>query len=113
MSTNEVRNIIFQKTGTYIETANGPIHIGSPDEFSSVIEELNSIFCDLDSRYSIEDKQRNDRILEMAIKQIQKNSSLRRRIISAVKAGGISAFEQALNHPAASFFINAIKDWKS
>jgi hypothetical protein len=33
--------------------------------------------------------------------------------LSALKAGGVSAFEQLLNHPAASFVIGALEDWKN
>jgi trans-aconitate methyltransferase len=47
-----------------------------------------------------------------AIKSIEANPTLMERILSALKAGGISALEQALNHPAASFVIDALKDWQ-
>jgi len=47
-----------------------------------------------------------------AILQIDSNPTLAARILSALKVGGISAFEQLLNHPAASFVIGALKDWQ-
>ncbi|AFY41844.1 hypothetical protein [Nostoc sp. PCC 7107] len=47
------------------------------------------------------------------ISQIDSNPTLAARILSALQAGGISAFEQLLNHPAASFFISALGDWQS
>jgi hypothetical protein len=34
------------------------------------------------------------------------------RIFSALQAGGRSAIEQALNHPAASFVMGALDDWQ-
>jgi hypothetical protein len=46
------------------------------------------------------------------IKQIDANPDLAGRILSALKAGGISSFEQFLNHPAASFVIGALEDWQ-
>ena len=46
------------------------------------------------------------------MERIESNPNLMKRIFSALKAGGISAFEQALNHPAASFVIGALEDWK-
>jgi len=47
-----------------------------------------------------------------AISQIDSNPTLAARILSALKVGGISAFEQLLNHPAASFVIGALEDWQ-
>jgi hypothetical protein len=46
------------------------------------------------------------------IERIESNPNLMERILSALKAGGVSALEQALNHPAASFVIGALKDWQ-
>ncbi|MGK7899303.1 MAG: pentapeptide repeat-containing protein [Xenococcus sp. (in: cyanobacteria)] len=47
-----------------------------------------------------------------AIERIESDPKLMERILSALKAGGISALEQLLNHPAASFIIAAIEDWQ-
>lgn len=47
-----------------------------------------------------------------AIKCIENNPTLMERILSALEAGSISALEQFLNHPAASFVINALEDWQ-
>ena len=47
-----------------------------------------------------------------AIEQIDNNPTLTNRILSALKAGSIEAFAQALNHPAASFVIGALSDWQ-
>ena len=47
-----------------------------------------------------------------AIKRIESDPKLVERILSALKAGSISALEQLLNHPAASFVIAALEDWQ-
>lgn len=47
-----------------------------------------------------------------AIERIDNDPKLTQRILSALKAGSISAFEQLLNHPAASFFLSALEDWQ-
>ena len=52
-------------------------------------------------------------IAAKAIKQIEDNPSLMKRILKALKAGGVSALEQFLNHPAASFVIVALENWHS
>ena len=47
-----------------------------------------------------------------AIKQIENNPTLMARVLSAISAGGVSALEAFLNHPAASFVIGALQDWQ-
>jgi hypothetical protein len=47
-----------------------------------------------------------------AISQIDSNPILAAGILSVLKAEGISAFEQLLNHPAASFLVGALADWQ-
>lgn len=47
-----------------------------------------------------------------AISQIDSNPTLAAGILSALKAEGISTFEQLLNHPAASFLVGALADWQ-
>ncbi|WP_293354378.1 MULTISPECIES: hypothetical protein [unclassified Microcoleus] len=47
-----------------------------------------------------------------AILQIDSNPTLAARILSVLKAEGILAFEQLLNHPAASFLVGALADWQ-
>lgn len=33
------------------------------------------------------------------------------RVIGAIKAAGAEAFKQAVNHPAVSIFLEAVKGW--
>ena len=47
-----------------------------------------------------------------AIAQIEGNPSLAARILSALKTGGVKAFERFLSHPAASFVAGALEDWR-
>ena len=44
--------------------------------------------------------------------QIDSNPNLTARILSALKVDSVKAFEQFLNHPAASFVIGALEDWQ-
>lgn len=48
-----------------------------------------------------------------AIRQIDSDPKLHERLLSALKAGGVQALGQALNHPIASFLIGALDDWQS
>ncbi|MBR8840467.1 MAG: CHAT domain-containing protein [Stigonema ocellatum SAG 48.90 = DSM 106950] len=46
------------------------------------------------------------------IKAIENNPMRAERVTSALKAGGVQALAQLLNHPAASFVIGALEDWQ-
>ena len=47
-----------------------------------------------------------------AIERIESDPELMKRVLSALQAGSISALEQLLNYPAASFVIATIEDWQ-
>jgi hypothetical protein len=53
-----------------------------------------------------------EKVANELISRIDSNPTLTTRILSALKVGSISAFEQSLNHPAASFFIKSLADWQ-
>ena len=42
----------------------------------------------------------------------ENNPPLVKRVLSALKAGSLSALEQLLSRPVASFVIGALKDWQ-
>jgi uncharacterized protein YjbI with pentapeptide repeats len=45
------------------------------------------------------------------INEVENNLSLTERILSALRVGGIHAFRQMLEHPAATFVLSALDDW--
>ncbi|CAD5959350.1 hypothetical protein [Planktothrix agardhii] len=47
------------------------------------------------------------------IEQIESNPALIKRVLGALNTGGVSAFEQVLNHPAASLVIGALEEWQN
>lgn len=47
-----------------------------------------------------------------AIKRIESNPELHKKIMNALKAGSTQALSQFLNHPLASFIIAAFEDWQ-
>ncbi|MBO3460735.1 CHAT domain-containing protein [Aetokthonos hydrillicola Thurmond2011] len=51
-------------------------------------------------------------IATLAIQHIENEHTLKKRVSSALKAGGVQALAQLLNHPAASFVIAALEDWQ-
>ncbi len=66
--------------------------------------------CYLEESWISLDKQMM--IATEALARIEGDKSLSERVLNALKASGVSAFEQILNHSAASFVIGALEDWQ-
>ena len=47
-----------------------------------------------------------------AVKQIEGDPSFKQRVVAALSAGGMKAFEAAIDHPLAAFLVGAIEGWK-
>ena len=85
---------------------------GQPQGLAEAAAEIQNILEQLEKSYSSETSLGKMAIATETISQIDSNPTLSARILSALKAGGVSAFEQFLNHPAASFVIAALEDWQ-
>ena len=79
---------------------------------AQVAVEIEELLHQLEQSYPTSTTLDKMNIATEAIEHIDNNPRLAQRTLSALKAGGISALEQLLNHPAASFFIGALDDWK-
>lgn len=51
-------------------------------------------------------------VAAQAIQEIEGNPSLKQRVLSAVKEGGLAAFERAIDNPAGAFVAGAIRGWQ-
>ncbi|MCU0533943.1 MAG: pentapeptide repeat-containing protein [Hydrococcus sp. Prado102] len=74
--------------------------------------EIQQLLEQLSKTYPTNTKPEKMVVAAKAVEEIENNPTLSHRILSALKAGSISALEQALNHPAASFVISALDDWQ-
>jgi hypothetical protein len=97
--------------GTFIGTQ----HNYPPEPKPNLTEaaaEIQALLEQLSQNTSTETMTEKMSLATEAIKRIEENPSLMERIFSALQAGGRSAIEQALNHPAASFVMGALDDWQ-
>jgi len=74
--------------------------------------EIQKLLEQLDKSYNTSSYSGKIQIADETIKTIENNPDIKARIIRALKVGGVKAFEQLLNHPAASFVIGALEDWQ-
>ncbi|MBD2567270.1 hypothetical protein [Anabaena lutea] len=85
---------------------------GQLQSLSEAAAEIQKLLEQLGKSYSTETTAGKKAIATETISQIDSNPTLAARILSALKGGSVSAFEQFLNHPAASFVISALEDWQ-
>ena len=74
--------------------------------------EIQALLEQLEKSYPTDTTMGKMALAAEAIAQIDSNPTLTARILSALQVGSVKAFEQFLNHPAASFVIGALEDWQ-
>ena len=79
---------------------------------ASAAAEIQALLEQLDKTYPTDTTTGKMELATRAIAQIESDPNLTARILSALKIGSVKAFEQFLNHPAASFVIGALEDWE-
>ncbi|MBD2205599.1 hypothetical protein H6G33_24970 [Calothrix sp. FACHB-1219] len=90
----------------------GVINEAERQNLAQAAAEIQKLLEQLDKSYPSNTTVGKMAIATETINQIDSDPTLAARILSALKAGGVSAFEQFLNHPAASFVIGALEDWQ-
>jgi small GTP-binding protein len=85
------------------------IQINSPN-LAQAAREIKEILDQLSEEYNFNTKKGQNLIKEEAINIIKKDSTLRQKILNALKEGSITALENAINHPAAKILIATTKD---
>ncbi|BAZ83629.1 hypothetical protein PN497_20335 [Sphaerospermopsis kisseleviana CS-549] len=73
--------------------------------------EIQALLEQLSQSYPTETMSGKMALAAEATQRIENNPTLMQKTISALRAGGTAALEQALSHPAASFVIAALDDW--
>ena len=105
-------------SGNYNENIQGDYiqgdYYNSPQKqnLAEAAKEIQYLLEQLDKTYENDTTFGKMQIATETIKTIENNPEFKARIISALKVGSIKAFEQFLNHPAASFVVGALEDWQ-
>ena len=79
---------------------------------SEAAEEIQQLLEQLSRTYSTDTVLGRMQLATEAVTRIESNPNLMQRLVSSLQAGGVSALEQFLNHPAANFVIAALEDWQ-
>jgi uncharacterized protein YjbI with pentapeptide repeats len=89
-------------------------NISSSEQKQNLAEaaaEIQALLEQLSQSYPTETMSGKMALAAEATQRIENNPTLMQKTISALRAGGTAALEQALSHPAASFVIAALDDW--
>jgi aspartokinase len=95
--------------GDYIQ---GIYYAGQQQSLAEAAADIQDLLEQLSKTYPADTTTGKMKLATEVIDRIESNPTFMERILSALKAGGISALEQALNHPTASFVIDALEDWQ-
>ncbi|BDA68392.1 hypothetical protein CAL7716_025580 [Calothrix sp. PCC 7716] len=96
--------------GNYIQ---GNYYDGTKQQnLADAAAEIQKLLEQLDKTYPTDTTLGKMQVAAETIKAIENNPTLAQRVTSALKAGGVQALAQLLNHPAASFAIGALEDWQ-
>ncbi len=100
-------NIIGSNNTVYLQVNNG----ANADDNQEIASEIQEILDGLSGTYSNLTPRKQMSLATQAFEIIEQNASLRTRVMNSIKAGGVAAIGQFLNHPAASFLIAAFEEW--
>ena len=75
--------------------------------------EIQALLKQLEETYPTDTTLGKVAIAEETVNRIDSDPKLAPRVLSALKAGGTSALDSFLDHPAASFVIGALEDWQA
>lgn len=108
----DYREISVNDQGSYVE---GDYSNNSAEKqnLAEVANEIQKLLEELSKNNRTDTMNGKMKVAGEVIEHIESHPTLMNRILSALKAGGVSAFEQALNHPAASFVIGALEEWQN
>ncbi|NER98971.1 MAG: pentapeptide repeat-containing protein [Symploca sp. SIO1B1] len=109
---SKIANFANQISNNSRQQANQYNYTSESKSLADAAKEIQSLLDQLSQTYPTDTTAAKLDLANKAIQQIEDNPSLAQRIIRALSAGSTSALEQFLNHPAASFFISALEDWK-
>ncbi|MBW4568068.1 MAG: CHAT domain-containing protein [Tolypothrix carrinoi HA7290-LM1] len=96
--------------GDYIQGNN--YENGRHQDLADAAAEIQKLLEQLDKSYPTDTTLGKMQVAAETIKAIENNPKRAQRVTSALKAGSIQALAQLLNHPAASFVIDALEDWQ-
>jgi hypothetical protein len=87
------------------------IHESQQQDLIEAVKYIQESIKQLDENYPSDTTADKMKIATEIITQIDNNPIRKERILRAIKAGGVAALEESMDHPAGSILIAAFNDW--
>ncbi|MBD2525645.1 pentapeptide repeat-containing protein [Nostoc sp. FACHB-133] len=85
---------------------------GQPQSLAQAAAEIQLLLKQLEQTYPTTTTPQKMVVAAEVVNCIESNPLLKKRVINAVKEGGLAAFEKAIDNPAGAFIVGAIKGWQ-
>lgn len=107
---NEGSNLISEST---VEGGIGNRTINSIPNDDSIVRDIRALLVSVEKQFPEKTVASSLSIAAASVQSVENDPTLKQRLIAALQHGGSKAFEKALNHPAASFFVGACEGFKA
>ncbi len=100
--------------GRYVETRGGTYYErynNQPQSLADAAAEIQKLLKQLEQSYPTSTTTEQMVVATKAIERMESDPTLKQRVISAAKEGGLAAFEKALDNPLGALITGAIKGW--
>lgn len=98
------------------EQIGGTIHNYAPEQKQNLTEaaaEIQQLLEQLVQTYPTETLSQPEVVADEAKRQINNNPTLKERIVNVIKAMGVEALKEAIDHPVANILLAGAEEWKA
>lgn len=91
----------------------GIINEAQQKNIAEVAAEIQQLLEQLSNTYPTSNKVEELTLVTKAVEQIENNSNLKAKFVSALKNVGIETFKEAVNHPLINILVAAVDGWQN
>jgi internalin A len=106
-------NNIGKVEGDYVAGDKIVNQFNSSPDLAQAARDIKAVLDELSEEYNADSPKGQEKIKLKAIEQIQQNPDIRKRTFKALKAAGVEALDQAIQHPIAKVVIEGVKGFLS
>ncbi len=87
-------------------------YINVSQDLSKAATEIQQLLNQLSQTNPTNTKREKMVVVAEAVDQIESNPTLKAKVINALKAGGVEAFKEAIDHPLVNILMATIEGWR-
>ncbi len=88
------------------------IHEGEAKDLAKAAAEIQQLLEQLSQTYPTSTTKEKMTVVGEAVDIIENNPTLKTRIVNSLKAGGIEAFKEIIDHPLVNILMSAMEGWR-